>query len=126
VGVWSGSEIHPYLLPHVYLTRVLGTGYEKVQTSFLGFGTPPLESVTGTLLLQAGFFADCFHQMWCRAVWPCSWRLHLLGTFLLLFSLLKIYLFYVYEYYVYVFRHTRRGYWIPLQMVLSHHVIAGN
>jgi hypothetical protein len=25
-----------------------------------------------------------------------------------------------------VFRHTRRGHQIPLQMVVSHHVVAGN
>ena len=37
-----------------------------------------------------------------------------------------IYLFYVYEYTVAVFRHTRRGHRIPLQMVVSHHVVAGN
>jgi hypothetical protein len=38
---------------------------------------------------------------------------------------LKIYLFYLYEYTVAVFRHTRRGHPIPLQMVVSHHVVAG-
>jgi hypothetical protein len=32
----------------------------------------------------------------------------------------------VYEYTVAVFRHTRRGHRIPLQMVVSHHVVAGN
>jgi hypothetical protein len=37
-----------------------------------------------------------------------------------------IYLFCVYEYTVAVFRHTRRGHKIPLQMVVSHHVVAGN
>jgi len=37
-----------------------------------------------------------------------------------------IYLFYVYEYTVSVFRHIRRGDRIPLQMVVSHHVVAGN
>ena len=31
----------------------------------------------------------------------------------------NIYLFYVYEYTVPVFRHTRRGHWIPLQMELN-------
>jgi hypothetical protein len=36
------------------------------------------------------------------------------------------YLFYVYEHTVTVFRHTRRGHQIPLQMVESHHVVAGN
>jgi hypothetical protein len=37
-----------------------------------------------------------------------------------------IYLFYVYEYTVAVFRHTRREHQIPLQMVVSHKVIAEN
>jgi hypothetical protein len=45
-------------------------------------------------------------------------------------SLLKkdlfIYLFYLYEYTVAVFRHTKRGHQIPLQMVVSHRVVAGN
>jgi hypothetical protein len=38
---------------------------------------------------------------------------------------LKAY-FYVYEYTAAVSRHTRRGHRIPLQMVVSHHVVAGN
>jgi hypothetical protein len=38
---------------------------------------------------------------------------------------LKINLFYVYEYTVAVFRHTRRGHQIPLQMIMRYHVIAG-
>jgi len=37
----------------------------------------------------------------------------------------KIYLFYVYEYAVAVFRHTRRGHQISLQMIESHHVFSG-
>jgi hypothetical protein len=37
-----------------------------------------------------------------------------------------IYLFIYYEYTVAVFRHTRRGHQIPLPMVVSHHVVAGN
>jgi hypothetical protein len=37
----------------------------------------------------------------------------------------KIYLLYLYEYTVAV-RHTRRGHQIPLQMAVSHHVVAGN
>jgi hypothetical protein len=36
-------------------------------------------------------------------------------------------LFYVYEYtVVVVFRHTSRGHQIPVQMVVRHHVVAGN
>jgi hypothetical protein len=34
-------------------------------------------------------------------------------------------LFYVYKYTIAVFRHTRRGHWVPLQMVVSHHVVGG-
>jgi hypothetical protein len=38
-----------------------------------------------------------------------------------------IYLFYTYEYTnIALFRHTRRGHQTPLQMVVSHHVVAGN
>jgi hypothetical protein len=37
----------------------------------------------------------------------------------------KVYLFYVYEYIIALFRHTRKGHKIPLQMVVSHHVVAG-
>jgi hypothetical protein len=40
--------------------------------------------------------------------------------------LIIIYLFYVCEYTVALFRHTRRGLQILLQMVVSHHVVAGN
>jgi hypothetical protein len=32
---------------------------------------------------------------------------------------------YIYMYTLAVFRHTRRGCQIPLQMVVSHHVVAG-
>jgi hypothetical protein len=38
----------------------------------------------------------------------------------------SIYSFYIYEYTVAAFRHIRRGLQIPLQMVVSHHVVAGN
>ena len=37
-----------------------------------------------------------------------------------------IYLFNVFEYTVTLFRNTRRGHQIPLQMVVSYHVVAGN
>jgi hypothetical protein len=35
-------------------------------------------------------------------------------------------LFIIYKYTVAVFRHSRRGHQISLQMVVSHHVVAGN
>jgi hypothetical protein len=48
----------------------------------------------------------------------------LLCFLLLLLPLLKDCLFYVCPYAVTVFRHTRRGHRIPLQMVVSRHVVA--
>ena len=43
------------------------------------------------------------------------------------FNFLKILIYlYIYLYKCSVFRHTRRGHCIPLQMVVSHHVAAGN
>jgi uncharacterized protein YlaI len=39
---------------------------------------------------------------------------------------IKTYLCYVCKYTVSVFRHTTRGHQILLQMVVSHHVVAGN
>jgi hypothetical protein len=39
--------------------------------------------------------------------------------------LFKIYLFIICEYIVAVFRHTRRGRQISLQVVVSYHVVAG-
>jgi hypothetical protein len=41
-------------------------------------------------------------------------------------SFFLIYLFNVYEYTVSIFMHTRKGRQISLQMVVSHHVVAGN
>jgi hypothetical protein len=43
----------------------------------------------------------------------------------ILFFFLKIYLFIICKYTVAVFRHSRRGRQILLQMVVSHHVVAG-
>jgi hypothetical protein len=56
--------------------------------------------------------------------------LSLLSSFFLFFLfsssfLKKNYLLYVYVYTVTVFRHTRRGHQLLLQMVVSHHVVAG-
>ena len=42
------------------------------------------------------------------------------------FFLRFIYLFCLYKYSVAVLRHTRRGHQIPLQMIVSHHLVAGN
>jgi hypothetical protein len=43
-----------------------------------------------------------------------------------LFIYLFTYLFIVYEYTIAVLRHTRGGHQIPLQMVVSLHVVVGN
>jgi uncharacterized membrane protein YqaE (UPF0057 family) len=66
---------------------------------------PPLFSFQGY-----GFASTTFHFNVC----------------FLFFVLRIIYLFYVYKYTGAVFRHTRRGHQIPLQMVVSHRVVAGN
>jgi hypothetical protein len=68
----------------------------------------------------------------CICVCVCSFRVdaHFLfdqvDFFPSFFFFFKIYLFYVYECTIALFRHTRRGHQIPLQMVVSHHVVAGN
>jgi glucan phosphoethanolaminetransferase (alkaline phosphatase superfamily) len=55
--------------------------------------------------------------------------LNFVGFFLFVWFLflffLKIYLFIICKYTVAVFRHSRRGRQILLQMVVSHHVVAG-
>jgi hypothetical protein len=37
-----------------------------------------------------------------------------------------IYLFYLFEYIDTVVRHNRREHWIPLKIVVDHHLVAGN
>jgi hypothetical protein len=49
-----------------------------------------------------------------------------LFLFFFFFFFFKMYLFHLHEHTVAVFRHTRRKHQIPLQMVVSHHVDAGN
>jgi hypothetical protein len=51
--------------------------------------------------------------------------LSLSSSYFFFFFFLKIYLFIICEYTVAVFRHSRRGSQILLQMVVSHHVVAG-
>jgi hypothetical protein len=57
-----------------------------------------------------------------------SWRLTraTVANFLFVFLVLFKGLFHVYEYTVAVFRHIRKGHRIPLQIVVSHHVVVGN
>jgi hypothetical protein len=48
-----------------------------------------------------------------------------LGGWVSLFFFFKIFFFIICKYTVAVFRHTRRGRQISLQIVVSHHVVAG-
>jgi hypothetical protein len=84
----------------------------------------------GYRCLWSGFICGC----WDPNSEPHTCTLNTLKPALLLFKAnlsgtfkkINYYLFYVYEYTIAIFRHTRRGNWIPLQMVVSHHVVAGN
>jgi hypothetical protein len=56
----------------------------------------------------------------------CAQVAGLLVQFLSFFlKYLFMYLFNICEYIVTLFKHTGRGHQIPLQMVVSHHVVAG-
>jgi len=55
-----------------------------------------------------------------RAHWPPLFLSFVFNIFFLNTFFLKIHLSYLYKYIVAVFRHTRRGHQIPLQMVVSH------
>jgi hypothetical protein len=68
----------------------------------------------------------------CEPVYMFMWRsevkkqcCYLENVHFVLFIYLFIYLFIICKYTVAVFRHTRRGCQISLQMVVSHHVVAG-
>jgi hypothetical protein len=52
-------------------------------------------------------------------------RLRTAAFFFFLAALAPVYLFIIYKYNVAVLRHSRRGHQISLQMVVSHHVVAG-
>jgi hypothetical protein len=59
---------------------------------------------------------------------PCigvSWAGDIKSIYSFFFFFFKIYLFIICKYTVAVFRHSRRGRQILLQMVVSHHVVAG-
>jgi hypothetical protein len=66
------------------------------------------------------------HWLWLSVMVLSFLSLFLIVCYTEVIIFLKNYLFYVYEYTVAVFRHTRRRHWLPLQMVVSHHVVAGN
>jgi hypothetical protein len=59
-------------------------------------------------------------------LWYQKWGIAVKQLTMIVFFLLFMYLFYIYKYTVANFRHTRRGHWISLQMVVSHQVVSGN
>jgi len=74
-----------------------------------------------------GFFPSCGFLLPDYLLQKHSHSYLFLDSFLSFFlKTFFVNLFSVYvEYTVAVFRHTRRGYQIPLQMAVSHHVVAG-
>jgi hypothetical protein len=79
-------------------------------------------------LLRARLFQQLLYWLKTRGMRPgCGYR-QANSSFHseVFFKDLFIYLFYVCEYTVAVFKRTRRGDQIPLQMVVSYHVVAGN
>jgi hypothetical protein len=60
----------------------------------------------------------------CERVRDCGF-LQYIYLFFIFYFFLKIYLLIICKYTVAVFRHSRRGSQILLQMVVSHHVVAG-
>jgi hypothetical protein len=47
-------------------------------------------------------------------------------SFFLSYVFKDLFTFYYWMYNVAVFKFTRRGFWISLQVVMGHHVVAGN
>jgi uncharacterized membrane protein len=60
-----------------------------------------------------------------RAMLQLPWFILYALVLFLVFVLFCFYLFIICKYTVAVFRHTRRGRQISLQMAVSHHVVAG-
>ena len=73
-----------------------------------------------------GLQSSCFHYFSLKTLDLGTLHSALLSSFCCTFLKRVIYIFYIYDYTVSVFRHTRREDWIPLQMVVSHHLVAGN
>jgi hypothetical protein len=74
-------------------------------------------------LLRAG----CSHKKqsgFSRVTELTGWILSVYKWYFLFFFFFKIYFIYM-STLLTVFRHTRRGHWMPLKMVVSHHVVAG-
>jgi hypothetical protein len=74
-------------------------------------------------IIWTAYYSSCFYVNLLVAVLR-GFLLLLLLLFVCLF-VLKIYLFIICKYTVAVFRRSRRGRQLSLQMVVSHHVVAG-
>jgi hypothetical protein len=72
------------------------------------------------------FFFHLVQSFWTQSYGCISPFFFFLKINLNFIFLIMYFLFYLYEYTVTVFRYSRRGHQIPLQMVVSHHVVAGN
>jgi hypothetical protein len=83
-------------------------------------GCPGTHSVVWAVLELRNLPASASQVLGLKACTTSAWLFFF-------FSFKKIiYKFYADEYTVAIFRHIRRGQQIPLQMVVSHHVVAGN
>lgn len=72
---------------------------------------------------QVELYDSDIHRV--NSEWQKWSYLYIFLLLLILKNIFKVHLFYLYEYTVAVFQHTRRGYQIALQMVTSHHAVAG-
>ena len=103
---------------------VVGQEWGHVFTFFSALG-PNLVQTSAGPVHAASVSVSSYVCRHCQFTGSCFFNVPYLLCFFLSFERF-IYLFNVCEYSVAVFRHTRRGHWIPLQMVVSHHVVAGN
>ena len=87
-----------------------------------GSSKPSVTLVLRDLTPSSGLLSHLAHKVYIYTQETCiqTKYINLKNNFL------KICVFYICEYTVVVFRHTRRRHWISLQVVVSHHVVAGN
>ena len=111
---------HPCSLPSAE-SQNQGGSRRSLRQKPLGLGGPLCSHQEGgrlSLSQSSYLFPEVLPSTFCLCYRP--------QAFFPFYFFKKNYLFYVYEYTVTVFRHTRRGHQIPLQVVGSHHVVAGN
>ena len=107
---FSHSFIHFFIHPLNMFMK------DRVSNSFILFNT--LKIIILSLLSLLIVLSHTYHTMHAEVRGPFSF------LFSIFFLFLKFYLFIIYVYTFDVFRHTRRVHQIPLQMVVSHHVVA--